>query len=136
MAKTGFSTYRLWAAVILVAVLALVPNLRLLWERASAYSGPKDAITMYEERFTGLKEALPADGVYGYITDADSQDMEYYLAQYSLAPRVITKDKKLPYVIGNFHSPLSLQDPSVFLPLVMVTDFGNGIVLFRNETSR
>ena len=83
-------------------------------------------------RFAALKTALPAQGVVGYVGDSSDPVADYYLAQYALAPLVIDRSPNHPLVVGNFPAaPPATQDH-----LQLLTDFGNGVLLFANKDAK
>jgi hypothetical protein len=69
-------------------------------------------ITVYEKRFEGIKNILPKDTRFGYITDNQAADIQYdfqeskryYLAQYAMAPVILEYGRKNNFVIGNFEN--------------------------------
>lgn len=84
-----------------------------------------------ERRFAVLKSELPAQGTVGYIGESgDSALPDYYLAQYALAPLVVDHKPNHPLVIGNFSTSSMRDVPS---GLEEIKDYGDGIVLFRNQ---
>jgi hypothetical protein len=88
----------------------------------------------FAESLTLMRPALPARGVVGYVdgghnTPAEVQD--YYLAQYALAPLVVTRSPNEPVVIGNFSRTKAGPPPD----LVEIRDLGHGVGLFQNKSS-
>jgi hypothetical protein len=92
--------------------------------------------TRYEKALRPLKELLPEHAVVGYVTDEgfDSQKKikNFYLAEYLLAPRLIVRDPRFPYVIGGYYE-IDHPDRSACRDLVLIKDFGQGIELYRGK---
>ena len=98
----------------------------------------QDEISRYEARFRLLKTVLPPRGVVGYLPELlpASVDLgwgkDFFLTRYALAPLIVVSSTAPPLVIGNFRSAgpdRSIPDPT----LVLVRDFGDGVLLFRHE---
>jgi hypothetical protein len=91
-------------------------------------------IEMDAKRFRNLREALPARGVVGYLSDT-TEGLEgsraYYLTQYYLAPVVVARDPAHEPVIANFASPAVVGAAAVAEDLTVARDFGNGLALLR-----
>lgn len=128
---------------MLLISFALFSNLQLL-KQVSAY-GLKvmghDRITLYEKRFDDLKKILPPHGVVGYISDKQNEGnhgnvgalSDYFLAQYALSPVIVIRSPGYPLVVGNFHVNGTSLKASANRNLILVKDFGNGVMLFRNK---
>ena len=99
--------------------------------------------SLYETRFAELKNYLPANSVVGYITDIQPDENTkkgygeyltwYYLTQYVLSPAIIADETTRPLVIGNFQKPVDLSRISSEYRLTLIREFGDGVMLFRNE---
>lgn len=98
----------------------------------------QDEISRYEARFRLLRSALPREGIAGYLSEPwrPPHDLDwlkgFFLTQYALAPLVVVDGTAPPFVIGNFRSAdpeRDIADPT----LVLVRDFGNGVLLFRHQ---
>lgn len=129
-------------ALLILIFLALLSNLRLFIQSINFIPKPlgRDEITLYEKRFEELKKILPSHGVVGYISNKQAEDIrfdagaaEYYLTQYALTPLVVVYSLNYPLVVGNFHQ--SVIDPQIYASrnLVLLKDFGNGVMLLRRE---
>ena len=109
----------------------LASHLTTLPGRVAKY----DAITLFEGRFERLKAQLPPDEVVGYVSDFTGYGAmrEYRTTQYTLVPALLVERTDLPLVVGNFHgalpSPTFLADKK----LVLIRDFGKGVLLFRGQ---
>lgn len=124
------------AALVILILSSLIPNLVLVKEELRKYGNPcfRDEATSYEAKFAELKHFLPENGVVGYITDQqpDAGRQEYYLAAYALAPAVVLRGTNYPFVVGNFHRPVT-DEAGANPGLVLVGGSCNGVLLFRNE---
>lgn len=88
------------------------------------------------ERFAGLRQAIPANAVLGYVTDADPGTLATVIfdtAQYSLAPRLLEDGVHRDLVLGNFTRPGDFQAFGARFGLRLERDFGNGVILYRTE---
>jgi hypothetical protein len=128
------------ALVLLYAAATTLARARAIYH---AFRSPAtDEITRYEQRMLALRDALPHQGIVGYVSDppladtssaraaADLHDhfKAYILAQYVLAPRVVVVDTAREWVVGNY------RDDRTAPPLPgyhIVRKFGRGLVLYR-----
>ena len=96
--------------------------------------GNPATIGMDANRFRSLREALPARGVVGYLSDTTA-GMEgakaYYLTQYYLAPVVVAQDPAHELVIANFASPAAVAAAAAAHDFTVIRDFGNGVGLLQ-----
>lgn len=140
--KFDYAT-RVKVGIILIILFALLSSVRLLKQIPTfnpKFMG-RDEITLYERRFEGLKKMLPPHGVVGYITAkegelvaADGESIkEYHLTQYALSPLVVVNTIECPLVVGNFYD-VSIN-PEIYTNrnLILLKDFGDGVMLFKNE---
>jgi hypothetical protein len=90
------------------------------------YSGVQDyarnytdsyAIGQQDARFAGVKQALPAALVIGYVSDLPQSDTRgqsmFFGAQYALAPHVLVSDanaSKYDVIVGNFSKQVDVQE--------------------------
>lgn len=125
-------------ACVAVALLSLwsILDFYSATEALSRADADSFRIGQQELRFQQLAAALPPSGVVGYVTD-QKQNREWAMflgAQYILAPRVLVelnKHPNSPWVMGNFARPLDTADFAGKHGLIVVQDFGAGVVLFR-----
>ena len=125
--------------MVLLASIAALSSLKLLpdaWkQRAVMAAEPGAGIPAYIARFDAIRNALPSQGVIGYITDQvrdpNRAIAEYHLTQYALAPVLVTNSWNEKYVVGNFHGPLG---PGAVKTkgLEFVRDYGGFVQLLRN----
>ena len=96
---------------------------------------PPSKIALFGRRFAGLRKALPAHGVVGYISDAadDEANWEFYQTQYFLTPVLLEKGTEHELVVGNFHHPTVAADWLESQNLVLLKDYGDGVMLFSRK---
>jgi hypothetical protein len=91
-------------------------------------------IASYIKRFDRVKKYLGDRQVVGYIYRGDFNVMNYYLAQYALAPIVLVNNPNLPLVIGNFgRRTHRFIKKSIQPKYKVVKNFGNGVFLLRRK---
>jgi hypothetical protein len=134
---------RLGLALVLLYALASGAAWLRLAASTTGRSAP-DEISTYERRFQGVRAALPARGVVGYLGRTDTAgrtpaerdassllDFKHYLlAQYALAPVVLIESTEPDFVVGNFDRGRAPSTPAGFR---IERDFGHGLVLFRRS---
>jgi hypothetical protein len=88
-------------------------------------------------RFQALMNAVPERAELGYLTDAEpgsvTESSMTLSAQYALAPRILEKSVAPEWVLGNFTRPADFAALGRSKGLRLQQDFGNGVVLFRQE---
>ncbi len=136
-------TIRALVGITSVAALALAGALDYA-QFLSEYSRSADQFQMraQEARFRGALAALPAGGIVGYVSDVPPSGVEGQArlgaAQYALAPRILVPLKpggNADWVVGSFAAPT--EGPRVAAERgLIVSDYGNGVVLFRREPPR
>lgn len=143
---------RVRAGIILLVLFALYSNSQLLLGSVGfdlSFMG-NDDISLYERRFDGVKEMLPANGVVGYVGEilyyADgslnaSAMRNWYLAQYALAPVVLSNEPGHRLFLMNKSAGADPGAPEEggFTVLDLgngqkILNFGNGVKLLRNES--
>jgi hypothetical protein len=132
----GSCTLRAKGGVLLVIMMCLLSSWRLLKQAGQLHPGfsGEDTQSLYDKRFDDLRKMLPKHGVVGYFGDSQTDQpgvAHYYLTQYALAPLVVDNSIDHHFVVGNF------ADPNSTVPmnhdLVLVRDFGNGVILLENR---
>jgi hypothetical protein len=130
--------YRIGIFIIVSAAL-LSSSLTLRQEIRLFRKSPKiDQVTSYEKKFTSLKAILPPHSVVGFATDFATTNygegaMERFIAQYTLAPVLISNDSSRPLVIGSFRNPSELEIPLSNSDLIPLASFENGVMLLKNR---
>jgi hypothetical protein len=129
------------AAAVLLALAGALDYYQSL--SATSASGDRFQIAVQEERFRGVAAALPSNAVAGYISDVPLSDAAgqvlFGAARYALAPVLLTVSgsKVRPeWVVGNFAQPVDPAQVAAEHGLRVVTDSGNGVVLFRRDAGR
>jgi hypothetical protein len=110
----------------------------------SEYSRSADQFQMgaQEARFRDALAALPAAGILGYVSDIPPGSVQaeamFGAAQYALVPHVLLplKNGKADWVVGSFARPEEAPRLAAEHALTIVSDYGNGVVLFRREPRR
>lgn len=128
---------RVYAGLLLVLLLAaysvasLLREQKALYDREAKFRG--DSTSRYQDRFRGVREKLPAQGVFGYFSDIQDHTENraaMALTQYALAPLVLRESTDLPTVVGNFHRGFPAPEELRRKGLVLRFDAGSGVVLF------
>jgi hypothetical protein len=139
---SAWRCFRILAAMGLLTVVSLVSSgitirqaVPLILERRFR----PDPTTSNEARLAGIRGALPAHGVVGYLASASLQKApesaraleQFYATQYSLAPLIVLKDAQQPLVVANVASGTVAQALTNYPQLVPLRDFGHGVVLLK-----
>jgi|SRR5581483_2005470 len=136
------SSTQLVIACAAVSVLALWSAINFYGATEEAVGPNADVYKIGEQaaRFHDLAAALPATGVVGYVSDVSTDvvlgGVLFSGAQYTLAPRLVTTQKMNPapeWVVGDFSKPVDFAQFGAARGLVLTRDFGNGVVLYRNQ---
>jgi hypothetical protein len=131
---------RITITVGLTLMLCLLSSLRAVVEAPSPNQLKAMSRAVPERsdlRFAELRRALPERGVVGYVGEAgESEVADYYLAQYALVPLVVERSQDHPLVIGNFPSSGPASPPATVNGLVLVRDFGNGVLLLAKKDNK
>jgi len=102
----------------------------------------KDFISEKDQSYTSIKEILPPRGVYRYISDSAANPSEffmfYYIAQYSLAPRVLTDSLHTDTIVTNFYKTGSIDNPQNPLYAIrsqwtILSNNGAGVMLLKKN---
>jgi len=144
-------TSRVQAGIILVVTFALYSNLHMLL--GSAVFDPsmigQDEITLYERRFDEVRKRLPSHGTVGYMGNAltnpdgspnDLSMRNWYLAQYSVAPVVLSTLPGNQIFLINKNADVSLDPPATDGLTIeevgrnKILNFGNGVKLLSIES--
>jgi hypothetical protein len=132
---TGISLlFRKRTALLTLVVALAILNLSV-FQRAVKTTVEDDTVVM-ENRLREIRNALPAEGHVGYISDDILPNAgyvgtkRYYLTQYAVAPIVVEIGTTRDLIIGNFKKSDQHQVPE---NLVVVRDFGGGLALLRKR---
>ena len=127
------------AGILVAAVLALWGVLGYFGSEGSYQEQYRDPfqIAAQSARLEGFRDAVAADAVLGYLTDAAPgsavSDSMFLSAQYTLAPRLLAKKTDAQQVLGNFTRPGDFAALGRQYGLSLDRDFGNGVVLYRSD---
>jgi hypothetical protein len=119
-----------------ITFLCLLSTSRLVTEVPSPRhlkTAASDVAERSDKRFSELRRALPEYGVVGYFGAPSESVSDYYLTQYALAPLVVDRSRDHKLVIGNFPHPPHVPPPGTETDLLLVRDFGNGVLLFEKR---
>jgi hypothetical protein len=83
-----------------------------------------------EQRFEALKRELGPNAVAGYVSDLSDAGI-VLSAQHALAPVLLVDNVPHQFVVGNFSRPMDYSEFGRARQLVLVKDFGAGVILFR-----
>ena len=128
----GYRNSQIFLLVFLCGAMLL--NIRVHYRLTQ--SGPRmDQVSSTEIPLRNLSQALPQGTRVGYISDVKRSDRNawlerYFLTQYAVAPRVLEEGTVPDWVIVNAvaYDPRLVPDG-----LVLVRDFGDGLMLFRRK---
>ena len=129
-------------AVIALLGLAVASIFWILLDVAGAYSHSTNSygVDSFENRFGDLPKAATPNTVFGYVSDNRPDDpsdqAEYYLTQYTLAPAIVVTTTTEREVVANLHSANPDMKALQARRLMPIRNFGNGIILCRNLSVR
>jgi hypothetical protein len=139
---SAWRSLRVLAAMGLLAGANLVSSGTAIWQAVPLIVGRRfrpDLTTSNEARLAAIRGALPAHGVVGYLSSASLQKApqsaraleQFYATQYSLAPLIVLNDAHQPLVVANVLSGTLAQALANYPQLVLLRDFGYGVVLLK-----
>lgn len=126
--------------MVLIVCFGLASNFHRMFAAALDLRGVvlgRDQMSVFGARLTEIQRDLPSYGQVGYISDTsdnlgDYPDQELIWTRYYLAPLLVSPNLHYHLVIGNFHGPLPTKSLADW-HLVLVREYGNGIMLFRES---
>jgi hypothetical protein len=137
------SALRARAGIAVLTVFALFATVESFRQARPVLFGrvPVSPTAASEQRFAGLKAALPPRGLVGYLSPVPPDKVfrgtanvaQFYLTQYALVPLLVVNDPHQAYVVGNFFHGSAAQ-ASRYPDLETARDFGHGVMLFRRRT--
>jgi hypothetical protein len=127
-------------AVIALAAVALASSFWLLLDLVSVYSQSTATfgVASFEDRFNEFRKTIMPHSVLGYLSDNPLNDpsnqAEFNLTQYTLAPAIVKASIDEPLVVMNYHA--NTPDPAALRArhLIPIHNFGNGVLLLHNDT--
>jgi hypothetical protein len=129
-------------AVIALLGIAVASIFWVLLDVAGAFarSTKSYGVDSFEKRFGDLPKAATPQTVFGYVSDNRPDDpsdqAEFYLTQYTLAPAIVVSTTTEREVVANMHSANPDLKALQARRLMPVRNFGNGIILCRNVSVR
>jgi hypothetical protein len=116
----------------IAAILSLYSTLDFYGKQTERNKTQKDSyqIGAQEQRFEALKRELGANAVAGYVSDLSDAGI-LLSTQYALAPVLLVDNVPYQFVVGNFSRPTDYSEFGRARHLVLVKDFGAGVILFR-----
>ena len=137
--------YLVALAVILIIGLSFYSSLQTFQTTSKDVAELKgdDMVTAWDKRLRKVRLLLPGHGVIGYLADWDipnykygpsDQEVEFLLAQYTVAPLVLERGIQHDLVLGNFNDtgdPQKLQDVQNYFGIQLIKAFSNEIFLFK-----
>jgi hypothetical protein len=102
-----------------------------------------DMVTAWDKRLRKIRTMLPEYGVIGYVADWDipgsvfgssDQEVEFLLAQYTVAPVVLERGTDHDLILGNFSDngdPTKLENVQQNLGIIVFEPYSNEIFLFN-----
>ena len=131
-------------AILLLVASAFISNIRYV--KFAALFSPsrvgKDNITLYEKKLSEIKKDLKPYSIVGYIADRQYRNIGLerdaagylYITRYALSPLIIDETSTdYPVVIGNFLNIPAGRKNASGLGLVLIKDYGNGLMLFKRK---
>jgi len=130
--KLAYEWVKIIAALIFLLTICALSTMTMV-KREGGWKQPPvipDVISVYLSRFEEVHWRLPPHSTLCYIASGNATVMDYYLAQYALAPVVVSNNQPCELWLGNSIAgePLEFHQD-----LVLVHDFGRGVKLFRKS---
>jgi hypothetical protein len=134
-------------ALVLVLVYTCATTAGWLRHGVQGLTHPaQDEISANDRRFAELRPILPPRGVVGYLghpeptgatpREADAAALlhfrRYLLAQYALAPLLLTEGTEPEFVVGNFEPGRAPAAPHGFR---VAREFASGLILYQRVGS-
>ena len=124
-------------AIIAVAIILGVNLANTFRPLLFLWYGPRDFVSVSEDRLKSLRETLPAIGEIGYVSDVYPGEVtvvpqavqKFYLMQYALAPRVLIPTMNPRITVGDYNGPINAVLPEG----VSVQDLGRGVVVIEQK---
>jgi hypothetical protein len=116
------------------------------YQRASAASEGMegdDMVTAWDKRLRKVRQFLPDHGIIGYLADWDipnakygssDQEVEFLLAQYTVAPVVLERGADHELILGNFSdsgNPEKIDNIQEIFGVSLIQPYSNEIFLLK-----
>jgi hypothetical protein len=141
---------RAWSFLVLLAIALLIgisfyssiQTLKSTSNDAAEMVGD-DMVTDWDKHLRKIRQILPDHGVIGYLADWDipdyitgakDQEVEFILAQYTVAPLVLERGIRHDVVLGNFSDDgdsQKIQRIQEVFGIHLIEKFSNEIIIFR-----
>jgi hypothetical protein len=128
-------SFRIAFVIVSMIICTLFLNLGMLMGMLAFPEQLTRDISEHEKKYEKLREILPVNGIVGYISDdqKDENAGRYYIAQYALAPMIVTRSLDQKIIIGNFRTSSPKSEICEKYGLVTVKDYGNGLTIFSRD---
>ena len=126
-------------AVAAAALLSAWGTLQYFQFETEFQKQPPDPYQIHAQaaRFEGVRAAIPENAALGYLSDTEPGSVAdgalFAGAQYSLAPRLLQRDRAHEWTLGNFTKPVDFAGIGRSKGLRLERDFGSGVILYRIE---
>lgn len=128
-----------FGVVCAMSLSSLLGFYRVSADFASNVRDPFEVNSM-AQGIAGAAAMIPAGESVGFFAQVSMTEgpgmLAFLAARYALAPRLVydaTGGAKSEWVIGNFSEKLDFAEEGRKRGLTLVTNFGNGIVLYRKD---
>jgi len=91
----------------------------------------QDKSSLLEVRFRDLKASLPPEGIFGFVTDKD--DNQIYRVQYVLCPLVLVRGVASDVIVADFSAGERVSAFCESNGLSVLRDFGDGTMLLTRS---
>jgi hypothetical protein len=124
---------RIWIVMGIVCLAVLGSTLDLTPPPPDPYK-----VEQQVDRLRAFRAELPPVSAIGYVSDlpiaTTAGSAAFYAAQFALAPILLEdeRNKQHAWILGNFSKQQDYAAAGKPLHLVIVKDFGNGVILFRS----
>jgi hypothetical protein len=128
-----------YIAVGLLAVYSLYHAARMLQLSIGSFQSraEADTITVLDRNLAPLRTRLALSGCreVGYLTDYPKREWYtgYSQMQYALAPVLVDDSTRPEFIVTNLRDPSSLASIMQDSHLMMVSDYGNGVMLLSRQ---
>ncbi|HEX7555861.1 MAG TPA: hypothetical protein VF338_04500 [Leptolinea sp.] len=133
------------AAILILLGLSAYSSFHAYKVTSDSASGiaETDMVTAWDKRLRKVRLLLPDQGIVGYLADWDipgynygssDQEVEFLLAQYTVAPVVLERGTKHKLVLGNFSDngdPQKIPNIEAQFGIHLVQTYSNEIFLFE-----
>jgi hypothetical protein len=136
----NFRVYLSHIALAILAAYSLYHGFHMVTGSVRNFENPDsiDAVTTLDTRFAPLRTELSRRGCreVGYVTDSPDTDWftGYSQTQYALAPILVDDSTRPALIVANLRDPSSVVSIVQNSHLLLVSDYGNGLILLSRQT--